>query len=175
MTVDGRYGPYGFGEEEEDYRRRRVDWDKVDWGKLQNDCFKRNAHRFPKPAEKFDHTSRFQLRNRTKLRTVGHWNDFRPTRRTALIIRAFDGYEYKAEDLIHIRSLIVEAALRTGGEYAVVLLVNIKDSDRNIFESKAHYQQALDDAKVPPELQPIAVLWDDNLLESWYPAVSEHR
>lgn len=177
MTADDRYGPYGFGERLDSYTRSRVDWDAIDWNQLQNECFQRNAGRFPPAAAPFESMPvRFGLRNKQKERRMTpKWDRFRHTRRTAVVVRAWDGFDYKDEDLFYLRSLIVETSLRTGGEYHVVLLVNIKDPAHNIFASQRAYNKAFRNAGIPPELQSIAVLWDDNLLESWYPLIGEHR
>ncbi|EQK98171.1 biotin synthase-like protein [Ophiocordyceps sinensis CO18] len=177
-TADGRYGPYGFGQESEGYRREKVDWEKVDWGFLQDSCMWRNTPRFPRvaPSAQLNRAPRFTWRNETSLSsTTMAWHDFNATRRTALVVRAYAGYHYKPEDLWNIRSLAVEAALQTGGEYAVMLLVHVQDREPNIFHSRANYKAAFEAAGIPPELQSIALLWDDHLLESWYAAVGEHR
>ncbi|GJN66370.1 hypothetical protein PLICBS_000388 [Purpureocillium lilacinum] len=178
MTADGRYGPYGFGEDKDGYNRSRVDWDKIDWGKLQDECFKSNAKRFPQaaPSVQLRNDVRFTITNHTQLASLAPaWDAFNSTRRTALVVRSYAGFKYKAEDLWNLRSLIVEASLRTGGEYAVVLLVDVQDESKKIFESKANYDAAFAAMDLPPELRSIAVLWDDSLLKSWYAAVEEHR
>lgn len=177
MTADGRYGPYGFGEDKDTYNRTKVDWDTVDWGSLQDSCFERNRLRFPRlaPSVRVRNDVRFTWRNQTTIKPNPSWNEFNTSRRTALVIRGWANFEYKPEDLWNIRSLIVETALRTGGEYAVVLLVHIQYRESNIFKSKADYDAAFEAAKIPLELQSISVLWDDHLLESWYEAVEEHR
>ncbi|KAK3317273.1 hypothetical protein B0T19DRAFT_288775 [Cercophora scortea] len=179
MTPDGRYGPYGYGEHNATtYNRSRVDWDRVDWGQLQNECFDRNAHRFPEAATRFDDMtkqSRLTIRNDTRLPYVRHWHEFKATRRTAIVVRAWHGYDYKAEDMHSLRSLIVETSLRTGGEYQVILLVDMKKHNQTIFRSAEGYEAALIDAGVPPELRSIAIMWDDSMLETWYPDIYEHR
>ncbi|KAL2132085.1 hypothetical protein VTI74DRAFT_4238 [Chaetomium olivicolor] len=181
MTAEARYGPYGFGEDRDDYSRKRVDWNKVDWGQLQNDCFENNRHRFPPSAARFDDTTethRFSLRHQSKIPQIRHWHEFEPSRRTAIVLRSWRGYQYMPEDLYFMRSLIAEAALKTGGEYQVILLVDMKDYEgyeNNIWESEEAYQQGLEDAGVPPEFRSITLLWDVRLLEDWYPKIEEHR
>ncbi|ODA81085.1 hypothetical protein RJ55_04048 [Drechmeria coniospora] len=177
MTADDRYGPYGFGEDKPTYGRSVVAWDEVDWADLQDRCSARNDFRFPTvpPSVRLRADARFAWRNRTTIKPTPSWDEFKSTRRTALVMRTWSNFDYKPENLWNIRSLIVEAALRTGGEYAVVLLVHVQDRDRNIFQSRASYDAAFEAAAIPPELQSIALLWDDHLLESWYESVSEHR
>ena len=68
----------------------------------------------------------------------------------------------------------MEAGLSSGGEYVVFLLVDVKDGERRIFHDAKSYQKALEDF-VPQELRSIAVLFDRELLQSWYPKVNEHR
>lgn len=177
MTADGRYGPYGYGEEESTYKREKVDWDKVDWGRLQDECLAMNAHRFPYtiPSAQVANDTRLTLRNATKINPTPSWEDFPSTRRTALVLRSFQEFEYKDQNMWMIRSLIAEAALRSGGEYAVILLVNIHNRDWRIHESQEDYDKAFEAANIPQELRSITVLWDEHLLESWYPKVEDHR
>ncbi|KAL2266785.1 hypothetical protein VTJ83DRAFT_6137 [Remersonia thermophila] len=182
MSVKRRYAPYGYGEDRDDYNRQKVDWDAVDWGQLQNDCFQRNRHRFPASAVPFNDTRsvppRFAYRGGATVPEVRHWHEFEPSRRTALVVRTWRGYQYLPEDMYYLRSLVAEAALKFGGEYQVILLVDMKDTegyDNDIFASSEAYRQGLDDAGVPPEFRSIALLWSTKLLESWYPKVGEHR
>jgi hypothetical protein len=95
------------------------------------------------------------------------------TGRTAIVIRSWGDYRYTKEDMTNLRSLVVETALSSGGDYAVFLLVHIKDRSKAIFQSTANYQAALNSA-VPLELRDIAILFDESLLEAWYPKVGEH-
>ncbi|KAG7284987.1 hypothetical protein NEMBOFW57_009605 [Staphylotrichum longicolle] len=182
MSADQRYGPYGFREDDEDYDRQKVDWNNVDWGQLQNDCFERNRHRFPLSAARFDDTRttkpRFTFRHFAKIPEVRHWHEFEPSRRTAIVVRTWRGFDYRPEDLYYLRSLVAETALKGGGEYQVILLVDMKDYDgyeNNIFASEEAYKKGLEDAGIPREFQSIALLWDNRLLESWYPEIEEHR
>ena len=175
MTADGRYGAYGYGEDNDEYDRSRVNWDNVDWGKLQNECFQRNEHRFPNSATTFTNERRFDFVEAGRIPRVRTWDEFRDTRRTALVVRAYSGYTYTQDDLYNIRSLIVEAALKSGGEYQVILLVNLRGEKSNIFASKEAYDRAFKAANIPKEFHSIAVLWDESFLRSWYSKVMEHR
>ncbi|KAH7309577.1 hypothetical protein B0I35DRAFT_453285 [Stachybotrys elegans] len=176
MTADGRYGPYGFGEDRLSYSRSRVDWDAIDWGKLQDECYLQNAHRFPKPlpSVRIGEDKRFSLRSRTNIPLSPSWETFNNTRRTVLVLRSYEGFEYKPENMWSIRSIITEATLRTGGEYAVVMMVNVKNKGLDIFESAEKYEQAFEMLNIPPELRSITILWDERLVQSWYPELKDH-
>ncbi|KAI5240997.1 hypothetical protein E4T42_08204 [Aureobasidium subglaciale] len=183
LTAAERYGPYGLGEEEESYTRSRVDWSNVNWADLQNACVESNRERLPS-AYTFNHgRPRFTYRDRSwkekwlpsSLTTPTI--DSRPAtdlyHRSAIVIRVWSTYKYTPEDMWNLRSLVAETTLATGGEYAVFLLVDVKDKEAGIHKSAEVYDRVLREA-VPPELQDIAVLFDDSLLESWYPDVVEH-
>ena len=178
MTSDDRYGPYGFGEDLPNYNRSRVEWDKLNWAKLQDDCFVRNRPRF-RDAAKMTVPSQLHKPEDWKVGvglsklTNPPRDRRRSTGRTAIVVRTWDCYDYTPENMHNLRSLIVETALNSGGEYAVYLLVHIKDDSRKIFESKKNYEAALRDT-LPPELRSIGVLFDTPLLESWYPKVGDH-
>ncbi|KAJ4289261.1 hypothetical protein N0V88_007011 [Collariella sp. IMI 366227] len=77
------------------------------------------------------------------------------------------------EDLANIRATTTETALRFSGEYTVFLLVDIKDNNRRIFDYEENYQRAIREL-MPPEFQNITVLFDENLLKSWYPTIKDH-
>jgi hypothetical protein len=176
MTADSRYGPYGFGEEDSvNYSRSRVDWDSVDWASLQNDCLARNRFRFGKTSAMAKHKALYMPTKLQHLKSTigsikGHSHLMR---RTAIVVRTWEHYDYRKDDVINLRSLVVEAALSSGGEYAVFLLVHIKDRSRDIFKNATAYEAALNIA-VPLEFRSMAVLFDESLLEAWYPKIKEH-
>lgn len=176
MTADERYGPYGYGEDREAYSRSRVDWDKVEWASLQDNCVARNQERFPGGTELLS-PSRLSLPSwKTKIESKLP-GSLRPrprsTGRTALVVRSWDGHKFRTEDKLFLRSLIVEAALSSGGQYAVYLLIDVHDRARGIFQSDTNYKAAVEEI-VPKEFQSIAVLFDGSLLDAWYPKVKEH-
>ena len=184
MTVDGRYGPYGYGEDKPGYTRSKVDWEKVDWAQLQNHCLSGNRRRF-ESAENVSNKPRFHLHTKiekfkSSLRSVlSHHSNTQPEDRTSqnrqqvIVLRGYDDYEYKDKDLHNIRALITEAGLASGGEYAVVLMIHVRDKQMNIFDSEENYNRVFNKI-VPSELRSITILFDDHLLKSWYPKLGEH-
>lgn len=176
MTADGRYGPYGFGDEDPGkYSRSRVDWDSIKWASLQDDCLARNRFRFGQASALAEHKALPMPTILHRLKSIigsirGHRQS---TGRTAIVVRTWDSYNYQKNDMINLRSLVVEAALSSGGEYAVFLLVDIKDRSKDIFKNAAAYELALN-AAVPPEFRDMAVLFDESLLEAWYPKIEDH-
>ncbi|KEQ70751.1 hypothetical protein M436DRAFT_33990, partial [Aureobasidium namibiae CBS 147.97] len=183
LTAAERYGPYGLGEDEENYTRSRVDWSTIDWADLQNNCSEANHQRLPNAHAFDDGHPRFTYRKRSwqekwlpSVFTTPSINPRPATQtfhRSAIVVRVWSTYNYHPEDMWNLRSLVAETALATGGEYAVFLLVDVKDNEAGIHTNPEAYDRILREA-VPPEFQKIAVLFDDSLLESWYPDVGEH-
>lgn len=177
-TAESRYGPYGFvNDGSVPASQPLIDWDTVDWGQLQQQCLKRNDHRFPTSSQNSNsHYKRFTLFKDSKLQQkTPSWDAFNKTRRTAVVLRSYSSLKYKPQIMWYVRSIITEAALYSGGEYSVFLLVHVQSRWKGIFDSEAQYEAAFAAAGIPPELQSIAILWDDNLIESWYSKVGEHE
>ncbi|KAI4757886.1 hypothetical protein E4T52_10006 [Aureobasidium sp. EXF-3400] len=183
LTAAERYGPYGLGEDEENYTRIRVDWSTINWANLQNNCSQSNHERL-RDAYAFDNGHpRFTYRERSWsekwLPSFFTTPDINPRpatqtfHRSAIVVRVWSTYKYHPEDMWNLRSLVAETALATGGEYAVFLLVDVKDKEAGIHKDPEAYDRVLRES-VPSEFQDIAVLFDDTLLESWYPDVGEH-
>jgi hypothetical protein len=183
LTAAERYGPYGLGEDKETYTRSRVDWSTISWGDLQNSCSQSNHERLPN-AYAFDNGhSRLTYRQRSWkekwVPSVFTTPDINPKlatqkyNRSAIVVRVWSTYKYTPEDMWNLRSLVAETSLATGGEYAVFLLVDVKDKEAGIHNDTEAYDRVLRKS-VPAEFQDIAVLFDDSLLESWYPDVAEH-
>lgn len=175
MTAAERYGPYGWGDDKPGYGKTKVAWDSTDWAALQNQCLGRNARRFKEPRPIRAGERRFRMREAdeevrlpvAEPQPAGH------VPRTAIVFRAFEGYNYTAGDLVNLRATTAETALRFSGEYSVFILVNVKDKGREIFASEDNYKRAVQEL-VPAEFQGMAVLFDEALLQSWYPSIKTH-
>lgn len=154
-------------------------WDNVRWGQLQNECLSRNIRRYM-PQARLSSSLMPNMPMPDQDDAMKDVNDrmhassdvqyFKA--RTAVLIRTWEGYRYKDNDLQSIRSLITELALISGGEYQVFLLVNIKQRDADIYDDEDTYQDLLED-NVPKELRDIAILWTEKVLEDWYPKVGD--
>jgi hypothetical protein len=114
LSFDQRYGPYGYGEQEDSYGFPRVDWKTLDWGRLQTECLQDNMHIYGAVNESVSaHAeSKFRLREHGSEPV----SPASKTGRQAIVMRAWSTYEYKDEDLWNLRSIITEASLATGGK-----------------------------------------------------------
>lgn len=176
-----RYGPYGMGQgdrrEVKDWQRpfSKPDWASVGWGKLQDDCVMENKERWAKKARHPVDVTPVKDMPKKPVEQISE----DPTalkkpqfhHRTALLIRAYEGYTYTENDLQAIRALVTELSLLSGGEYQVFLFVNIKDNHANLFDEKI--RNDLLRANVPRELQDISVLWNEGIMEEWYPNITD--
>lgn len=187
---DGRLGLYGFNSTRDwplnqTSANTDVDWSNVSWGQLQAQCGEANRARFsrdpernlvlpyPEDTESLSPDRNLMLDSRTRKRSL-----FSPPKnyrdRIAVLLRGWQGLEYTPELLQHIRSMVSELSLHTGGDYSVYLMVEIKDIDRyNLTspDSEAR-QKALNDI-VPREYHNLTVLFDQDLLKAWYPAINQ--
>lgn len=169
MTFEQRYGPYGFNEVDQAYNFSRVDWSKVDWADLQDECSEAQGHAkgnfipiggMPRMHFKGQEPLPAEVRNLTG--------------RQAVVIRVWSGYHYTDEDMWNLRSIITEAALATQAEYTVYLLVDVKGADgADIYKDPSRYRTILE-KNVPEEFRKIAVLFHRSLLVNWYPLAGEY-
>ncbi|MBA7490930.1 hypothetical protein ES702_01473 [subsurface metagenome] len=177
FDLRSRYLAYGL----EDYSKsdsRYLDWKNVSWGSLQEQCLQRNSRRYtPRARRPTDlrpgkimrhspdplHESHRKLHSKTSRQYKS---------RTAILIRTWEGYDYKENDIQAIRALITETSLMSGGEYQVFLFVNIKQREANIYDDEQVYKDLLEKS-VPKELQDVAILWTERVLEDWYPHVGD--
>lgn len=92
--------------------------------------------------------------------------------RTALLLRSYTGKNYTESEKQNIRALISELSLKSGGEYEVFLLVQVKDDERDIFGSKQNYLDILNE-NIPIEFHDITVLWNDKMIKEIYTEMKE--
>ncbi|KAI0110394.1 hypothetical protein GGR51DRAFT_547649 [Nemania sp. FL0031] len=141
-------------------------WSGVKWGEAQSLCasFSQNL----RPHEKSTHQ---RWRASMHLRSQGiipEKND----KRSAVVLRTWDDYEYTHTRLTWLRALIAEVSLQRHDGHQVFLLVNIKDSELDL-EDRSVYDQALQNF-VPEEFRDMALLFNEGTLKAWYPQIREH-
>ncbi|KAJ5373143.1 hypothetical protein N7517_005149 [Penicillium concentricum] len=170
-----RYAAYGYTEE-----GKKAQWQDVNWATLQQDCLQRNADRY-QPSnirekmwtlhrEQDKGTDQHRLGEKTKT-DRNNTAIFKP--RTAVVLRTWLDMEYTEDDLYYIRSIIMELSLLSGAEYEVILLVDAKNADLPHPTDKT----GLDSLKksLPLELQDLAVFFNSEILEDWYPKIDVHQ
>ena len=152
-----RYGAYGFGEDEESVpywtKPSKVSWNQIRWGQLQKICVERNAKRFMKEAS-------------TDTGSEIPHPDLPAEERSAVLIRTYLGKEYSENDLHVIRSMVMELALQTGGEFEVVLILLVNDESLDIKQEEV-YRRILKE-NIPQEFWDMTVLWNTPLVAERY-------
>lgn len=194
----GRLGPYGLGygvkkggigaglEGHRDGADRiwedapPVDYRHVNWGDAQQRCSAANIHRFkdlPEPR-----LNRFVSMPMgipgVSIKDTQDPNKAKPKvgsdrlSRTAVVIRTWHDFQYTAEDIVYLRSLITELSLASGGEYTVHFLVHVKNNDVQIWSDDETYQRVLNDA-LPEEFRGMGTLWSEAQMSLVYPGLEE--
>lgn len=153
-----------------------VNWTDVDWGTLQDQCVQVNADRYALVATPMRQPLRNataedlafnSTENKSKSKTKSLF--FRkPKPRTAVVVRAHHKMHFGTDTMMHLRSLIAELSLHSGGEYSIFLLVEFQGDDRSIDEPEV-YQDILE-KHIPLELHNMTILYHrKSLMSSWYP------
>ncbi|KAH7149534.1 hypothetical protein B0J13DRAFT_473206 [Dactylonectria estremocensis] len=181
-----------------------LDWDAVNWGDLQRACVHKNAQRYDVNKDRWNdfssaypetaagsNTPKNNFLNRrdvpgfpedgASLSAGQHHSMKRDTpsgfvseSRTAVLLRSYTGKKYTENDKQTIRALVTELSLRSGGEYEVFLLVQVKDNNLRIFEDSDTYQRVLQQY-VPTEFQSMTVLWNDQLVWDIYTEMKDEE
>ena len=194
-----RYDPYGYDEgdleglggKRKSNRASKVNWGNVDWGFLQGDCFLRNQYRY-EPLQFANRTTTFWTPREEDIQGIDStlvlpdegpqqsksyrlWKSsqrYKP--RTAIVLRTGESNEWTVDTMQYIRSMVVELSLHSGSEYEVIIMVESSDTSTKIFGDHASYQQILEKV-VPDEFKNITILFNRQLLETWYPKVGQHE
>jgi hypothetical protein len=164
----GRFGPYGYSYSRDEggfdmagksekagadkiwSLEKKVDWRKVQWAQAQKKCHEKNKHRFEKNATSDDEPAKKKLP------------------RHAYILRTWTGYKYSDYQILTIRAMINELALKSGGQYDVHFLLHVKDDSLPIWSSEEVYQKVIED-NLPKEFWGMATLWSEQQMKMYYP------
>lgn len=179
----GRYGPYGLGYSLRDggvgegmdtenegseavwNQTGKIDYHKVDWGRLQKQCFESNRQRFLGPDELDQDDPVTSLKgSQTQLRAVSK----KKIGRQAVVIRTYVGFQWTHLTILNFRAMVSELALRSGGEYDVHFLLHVKDTSIPIWADGETVQSILD-MNMPGEFHSITSLWSEDQMRLLYP------
>ncbi|KAL8739537.1 MAG: hypothetical protein Q9190_007670 [Brigantiaea leucoxantha] len=92
--------------------------------------------------------------------------------RTAVLIRTWWDFQYSAEDIIYLRSLITELSLLSGGEYSIHFLIHVRDDNVPIWADQKIYDRILENA-LPSEFQGMGILWSERQMGLIYGGIQE--
>ncbi|KAI1382150.1 hypothetical protein F4677DRAFT_401043 [Hypoxylon crocopeplum] len=176
----------------------RVDWTGMNWADTQRRCYQANAARYKaiQPKQPSPHgfyigegpaAVTLQTRDTPLARSLQSTNatvkeknsepasEANPVEkklpRTAIVIRCWDEYFWKEEDVMNIRSLISELALASGGRYDVHLLVQVKnDAAHPIWADAATYQRRIEET-TPLEFRGLVTFWTETQMLSLYQGI----
>ncbi|KAF5527075.1 hypothetical protein CGCA056_v000558 [Colletotrichum aenigma] len=88
--------------------------------------------------------------------------------RTAVVIRVWDEYNWREDDIMNVRSVISELALASGGRYDIHLLVQIKnDAAHPVFADHEVYERRIRE-RIPEEFRGLVTLWTETQMLSLY-------
>lgn len=179
----GRYGPYGLGyslreggvgegidteKEGSEHvwnKTGKIDYHKMDWGKLQQQCYESNRGRFlttedtenaDKLSSEKDSQSRLGASSKQKLGRI------------AVVIRTYVGFRWTHLAILNFRAMVSELSLRSGGEYDIHFLLHVKDNDIPIWADGETVQGILD-INMPSEFHSITTLWSEAQMRLLYP------
>ncbi|KAK4238296.1 hypothetical protein C8A03DRAFT_43939 [Achaetomium macrosporum] len=198
----GRYGPYGYGYSvrtgglglgEHGDREgaeavwesvQQVDWRTTDWAAVQRQCYKSNAERYKPlavrgaPPRGFYigdglETPKLAARNSTEKAQPPGEKRQGDVGRTAVVLRCWDEFVWREEDIVNLRALISELSLASGGQYDVHLLVQVRNDARNpVWADEEEYRRRINET-VPEEFRGIATLWSQTQMLAVYQGIVE--
>ncbi|KAJ3462914.1 hypothetical protein MRS44_007700 [Fusarium solani] len=165
-----RYGPYGLG-----YSRAhggldtgldtessgneaiwaetgKINYIDVNWAEAQEACYKANKHRFKQVSPE---TQELQEGSTKK-------------GRIAVVVRTYTGFKWTELAVLNFRALINELSLRSGGEYQVHFLMQVRNIDEPIWSDKWTVQRIIND-NVPAEFRGLVSLWSEPQMRLMYP------
>ena len=173
----------------------RVDYREVDWATVQRQCFKANAARFSELPKKTPQPHGFYIGNGDSNAHVrrdvpannstGQSTQFTKSgkaektgessvekkARTAVVVRCWDEYLFREDDIANLRSMISELSLGSGGRYDVHLLVQVRnDAHHPIWADHEAYEQRIRDS-IPKEFQGLVTLWTETQMLSLYQGI----
>lgn len=170
-----------------------VDYRQVNWAEAIDRCLEKNAGRFQKKTtnSKSSFQNMAMQRRSADPETTSPQLPTRPItnstvreqpkavhnkliHRTAVLIRTWSDYEYDDEDIMHLRSMISELTLASGGEYQVHFLIHVKDDNKQIWADEDMYAEVLKNA-LPAEFAGMGTLWSERQMGLIYGGLEDSK
>ncbi|KAG5938575.1 hypothetical protein E4U53_007975 [Claviceps sorghi] len=177
----------------------RVDYRQVDWADVQRRCFHANARRYKAlPSSAAPSSNGFFIgrsneesirvkraasttNNTTQSSLLGGSENTKTagdgaashgtTARTAVVIRCWDDYRFREDDIANIRAMVAELSMASGGRYDVHLLVQVKEDGRHpIWADREAYERRINET-IPAEFQGLVTLWTETQMLALYQGV----
>ncbi|KAH7035327.1 uncharacterized protein B0I36DRAFT_318112 [Microdochium trichocladiopsis] len=177
----------------------KVEWQDMNWAETQRRCYNANAARFKdmpavhqdphgfyiheKPAA-FPPKNILAETSSTKLDTSGpgardtsstppesSQGAVQKQSRTAVVIRCWDEFLWREEDVMNLRSLITEMSLASGGRYDVHLLVQVKNDAKFPVWADAEIYKERIEASIPAEFRGMVTLWTETQMLALYQGI----
>ncbi|KAF5022943.1 hypothetical protein F66182_5009 [Fusarium sp. NRRL 66182] len=94
--------------------------------------------------------------------------------RTAVVVRCWDEYHWREEDIVNLRSLITELAITSGGRYDIHLLVQVKNEAAHpVWADERIYYERIEES-IPEEFRGLVTLWSETQMLSLYQGIYDH-
>jgi hypothetical protein len=94
--------------------------------------------------------------------------------RTAVVVRCWDEYNWREDDIVNLRSLIAELAVTSGGRYDIHLLVQVKNEAAHpVWADERIYQERIEEA-IPEEFRGLVTLWSETQMLALYQGIYDH-
>lgn len=197
----GRFGPYGFGYSPREGglgigqfgenegseavwgNTAPIDYRKMDWAAAQRRCFESNAANFkPTPAKPQPHLGFYvgegsaktnEKRDSNSSDANKPQNEAASLSRTAVVIRCWDEYFFREDDVANLRAMITELSLSSGGRYDIHLLVQVKnDAKHPIWADNELYQKHIEES-VPEEFRGMVTMWTETQMLALYQGIHD--
>lgn len=129
-----------------------LSWKIVDFAGVQEKCIGRNRHRYgPDEATALI-----------------------PIKRTAIVLRAWDGLHWTDDDLRSARAMLTELVLFTGGQYQLFVLLHIREP-ADALPGPGETVDSVNGRYVPEELVNVTEIWNYTDCQMAYPKVGEYE
>lgn len=145
-----------------------------DWRALMDACYEQRLHErgMAGGVDRFDPHSSFNAEepdsssnSKTKFRTTPE------TKRTALVMRAYEGYVWREDDILNMRALISELSLNNPNTpYDIRILVEVHGRHLAVFTSEWDRLNVLR-SSVPREFWGLVELWTEDEMCALYPGL----